>query len=166
MKRISRNASDVVFQVRILAGAYRKVNNYMSEIHRGLRVEEQKSQEQEGKEQFEELLESFELVHSLEELHAIVDLSPGLHALFADDQDMSVEEIELAIKNLSPEDARAYRARTSAKKDLIPLAPIVEQMNQFDKIGMLPEKDKALRARYMRLSRAVGFINKGKIRHN
>lgn len=114
----------------------------------------------------EELLESFELAHSLEELDAIVDLTPELHALFGDDRDMSAEQIEVAINNLSPEDAKAYQARTSAKKDLIPLAAIVGKMNILEKEGnMLSEKQKELRKKYMRLSGAVGMINQGRIRH-
>lgn len=135
----------------------------MSEIRKEPKVEEQKPTEDLREEglKFEELLESFESVHSLEELHAIVDLSPELHALFGDDRGMSVEEIELAMKNLSPEDARAYVARTNAKKDLI---PIVAKLTVLIEI-ISPEKYKELKEKYMRLSRAVGMINKGKIRH-
>jgi hypothetical protein len=88
--------------------------------------------------EFEEMLASFELIHSLAELHLII--------------------------NLRPEDAPKYPLRESAKTALI---PIVAKLNILKKeTNIAPEKHEELKAKYMRLSRAVGMINNNKVDHN
>ena len=88
--------------------------------------------------EFEEMLASFELIHSLAELHLIIDLKP--------------------------EDAPKYPLRESAKTALI---PIVEKLNILKKeTNITPEKHKELKAKYIQLSRAVGMINNNKVDHN
>lgn len=88
--------------------------------------------------EFEEMLASFELIHSLTELHLIIDLEP--------------------------EDAPKYPLRESAKTALI---PIVAKLNILKKeTNIAPEKHEELKAKYMRLSRAVGIIKNNKVDHN
>ena len=88
--------------------------------------------------EFEEMLISFELIHSLAELRLIIDLKP--------------------------EDAAKYPLRESAKAALI---PIVAKLNILKKeTNIVPEKHEELRAKYMHLSRAVGMINNNKVDHN
>ena len=88
--------------------------------------------------EFEEMLASFELIHSLAELHLIIDLKP--------------------------EDTPKHPLRESAKTALI---PIVAKLNILKKeTNIMPEKHEELKAKYMRLSRAVGMINNNKVDHN
>ena len=88
--------------------------------------------------EFEEMLISFELIHSLAELRLIIDLKP--------------------------EDAAKYPLRESAKAALI---PIVAKLNILKKeTNIVPEKHEELKAKYMHLSRAVGMINNNKVDHN
>ncbi|MFH1112050.1 MAG: hypothetical protein V1712_03195 [Patescibacteria group bacterium] len=88
--------------------------------------------------EFEEMLTSFEIDHSLAELHLIIDLKP--------------------------EDAPKYPLRESAKVTLI---PIVAKLNILKKeTNITPEKHEELKAKYMQLSRAVGMINNNKVDHN
>ena len=85
------------------------------------------------------MLVSFELIHSLPELHLIIDLKP--------------------------EDTSKYPLRESAKAALI---PIVAKLNILKKeTNIAPEKHEELKAKYKRLSRAVGIINSNnKVDHN
>lgn len=86
----------------------------------------------------EELLALFESAYSLAELHLIIDLAP--------------------------EDAPKYPLRESAKAALI---PIVEKLNMLKKeTNIAPEKHEELKAKYTRLSRAVGIINNNKVDHS
>ena len=89
--------------------------------------------------ELEEMLVSFELIHSLPELHLIIDLKP--------------------------EDTSKYPLRESAKATLI---PIVAKLNILKKeTNIAPEKHEELKAKYKRLSRAVGIINSNnKVDHN
>lgn len=88
--------------------------------------------------EFDELIASFEAMHSLEELHAIIDLKP--------------------------EDAPKYPVRESAKAALI---PIVAKLNALEADPTIPaEKIQELNDKYRRLSRAVGIINRNKVDHN
>ncbi|MDO8585335.1 MAG: hypothetical protein Q7R85_04455 [bacterium] len=87
--------------------------------------------------EYEEMLVSFESAYSLAELHLIIDLKP--------------------------EDAANYPLRESAKAALV---PIVEKMNILKKeTNIAPEKREELKARYERLSKAVGIINNNKVDH-
>ena len=88
--------------------------------------------------EFEEMLASFELIHSLAELHLIIDLKP--------------------------EDVSKYPLRESAKAALI---PIVAKLNVLKKeTNIASEKHEELKVKYMHLSRAVGMINNNKVDHN
>ncbi len=88
--------------------------------------------------EFEEILTSFELNHSLAELHLITDLTP--------------------------EDAPKYPLRESAKAAL---TPIVAKLNILkNETNIKPEQYEALKAKYTRLSRAVGMIHNNKVDHN
>ena len=88
--------------------------------------------------ELEEMLVSFESVHSLAEL--------------------------LFIINLTPQEAPNHPIREPARKALI---PIVAKLNILKKeTNILPEKYEELREKYMRLSRAVGIINNNKVDHN
>jgi len=88
--------------------------------------------------EFEEMLISFELIHSLTELHLIIDLKP--------------------------EDAPKYPLRESAKAALIPIVAKLNILKQETNIA--PEKYEELKAKYKHLSRAVGMINSNKVDHN
>lgn len=88
--------------------------------------------------EFEEMLASFELTHSLAELHLIIDLKP--------------------------EDAPKYPLREAAKAALI---PIFAKLNILKKeTNIAPEKHEELKEKYTHLSRAVGIINNNKVDHN
>jgi len=160
----------------------------MSEIHEGPSPEELEKQKQKAQHElrmrdyldiiiapedlrdcepeiaeFEAMLESFESAYSLEELLLVTDLTLELFTLLWNDRDMSAEEIKFAIKNLKPEDVRTYEIRTKAKKNLI---PIVSKMNAMKaETNISPERHDELKAKYRRLSRAVGMINNKKVCH-
>jgi hypothetical protein len=88
-------------------------------------------------EQFGELVRAFEAEHSLEELHAIIDLRP--------------------------EDVAQYPLRESAKSAL---APIFKLQNTLEnETNISAEKLAEVKAEYKRLSRAVGMINNNTVRH-
>lgn len=101
---------------------------------------------------FESLVADFEAKHSLEELLEIRTLSPELLGMFLKDRDNTEEVIEWLASALSPEDARRYQARSSAKIDL---EPIVEALKTYS----------SRREAYMKLSRAVGMISGNEIDH-
>lgn len=88
--------------------------------------------------EFEKMLASFELIHSLVELHLIIDLKP--------------------------EDAWKYALRESAKVMLIPIVAKLHMLKEETNIA--PEKYEELRAKYAVLNRAVGMINNNKVDHN
>jgi hypothetical protein len=88
--------------------------------------------------EFEAMITLFESMHSLEELHSII--------------------------NLTPVEAPKHPTREPARVALI---PIVAKLNALKKETDIPtEKHDELKARYMRLSRAVGMINNNKVDHN
>ena len=88
--------------------------------------------------EFEAMIALFESMHSLEELHSIIDLTP-------------IEASKHAIR----EPAR------------VALIPIVAKLNTLKKeTNISTEKHEELKAKYRRLSRAVGMINNNKIDHN
>jgi len=88
--------------------------------------------------EFEGMIELFESQHSLTELHSIIDLTP--------------------------EEAPQHPVREPARLALI---PIVAKLNFIrDKTNILPEKAEELKARYRRLSQAVGMINSNQIQHD
>lgn len=103
--------------------------------------------------EFKNMITSFESTHSLENLHLIVELSPELNTLFAHDRDMSIVQIESALKNLIPEDAKKYEIRRVARRDITPIAT---KLNTFKG----NKRYEALKVEYLRLSRAVGIIGK------
>lgn len=88
--------------------------------------------------EFEEMIASFESMYSLAELHSIIDLTA--------------------------EEAPQHPVREPAKAALI---PIVAKLNTLEKeTNISPEKYEELKAKYKRLSRAVGIINKNKVDHS
>jgi len=88
--------------------------------------------------ELERMFISFESEHSLEELNLIIDLTPA--------------------------DAPNHPVREPAKVALI---PIVTKMNILKKeTNISPKKQEELKAKYMKLSRAVGMINNNKVDHN
>lgn len=78
----------------------------------------------------------FETVHTLEDLHKIVDLTP--------------------------DEAPSHPRRERARLDLI---PIVEVLNALKETNISEERYDELEARYKVLSKAVGMINNNKVRH-
>jgi hypothetical protein len=88
--------------------------------------------------QFESMIAVFESTHSLAELHSII--------------------------NLTPAEASKHPIREPAR---IALIPIVAMFNTLKKeTNISPIKYEELKAKYMRLSRAVGIINNNKVDHN
>ncbi len=88
---------------------------------------------------FKELVASFEAEHSLEQLHAIVDLTI--------------------------DDAPKHPLFWPAKMAII---PIVTQMNRLkEETNIAPEQYEEMKAEYKRLSRAIGMIivKEGKVDH-
>ena len=87
--------------------------------------------------ELEKLFTAFEAEHSLDALHAIVDLTP--------------------------EEAPNHPVREPAKNAL---APITQLFNTIkDKTNITPDALAILTAKRKRLSQAVGIINKGKVDH-
>lgn len=132
--------------------------------------------------EFKNMIVSFESIHSLIKLRAIVDLSLDLATLFKYSDDIVSEKlIEDAIRTyekynpgyvevykkkiaevkaivLVPEDTEKFKIRIAAKKDL---APIVASLN-----SLKGNKDyEKFKTEYMRLARAVGTINNNKVDH-
>ena len=88
--------------------------------------------------ELEEMLLSFESEHSLTELSLIIDLTP--------------------------KEAPRHPIREPAR---IALVPIIKKLNMLKKkTNIIPERHEELKAKYMRLSRAVGIINNNKVDHN
>ena len=84
-----------------------------------------------------ELITSFELNHSLEDLHAITDLTP--------------------------QEAPNHPIREPARVALI---PIVEKLKELRKQTSISDKElEEINAAYKRCSQAVGMINKNKVDH-
>ena len=87
--------------------------------------------------EFEAMVTSFELKHPLEELNAIT--------------------------NITMEESRRNPVRESARVDLF---PIVFKLNILKKeTNISEEKYDKIKAKYMRISRAVGIINNNKVDH-
>ena len=88
--------------------------------------------------EFEGLIAAFESVHSLAELHLII--------------------------NLTAEEAPQHSVREAARAEL---GPIVAKLNVLKKeTNISLDKCEELKAQYMRLSRAVGIINNNTVDHN
>jgi hypothetical protein len=108
--------------------------------------------------EFEGMIAAFEAKHSLEELHAIVDLTPGEVACYALQVTVSPEKLAL-LADPTSEDVSRYLVRKVAREAL---APIAAKLNGLkEKTNISPEKYKELNARYKRLTRAVGFTDGG-----
>lgn len=88
--------------------------------------------------EFEEMLVLFESKHSLVELHSIIDLTPA--------------------------DAPKHLIRESARIDLTRIHTMKTILKKETNIS--DEKYKELDIKYLKLSRAVGIINKNKVDHN
>ena len=88
--------------------------------------------------EFERMIELFESEHSLAKLHLIVDLTA--------------------------EEAPRHPVREPARLALIPIVSKLNFLKQ--KTNILSEKEEELKAKYMRLSRAVGIINNNKVQHD
>lgn len=88
--------------------------------------------------EFENMTASFELTHSLAELHSIVDLT----AL----------------------EASKHTIREPARVALIPIVAMLNTLKKETNIS--PTKYEEIKAKYKRLSRAVGMINKNKVDHD
>lgn len=130
------------------------------------------------------LIDVFESTHSIEELKAIVEISPDLALVFEYADDLATpERIEAAVKLyekhnpmyaafykakmamvkaivLSPEEARKLEIRIAAKKDLIPIVEILRDLSESNK------DYKRLKTRCSILMKAVGSLNKNKINHD
>lgn len=101
---------------------------------------------------FESLVADFEAKHSLDELLEIKSLSPELLGMFLKDRGNTEEVIDWLASALLPEDVRRYRARSSAKIDLEPIAEALKTYSNG-------------REAYMKLSRAVGYIIGNEVVH-
>ena len=86
---------------------------------------------------FKDLLAAFESKHSLDELNAIVDLTPA--------------------------EARLHPVREPARQGLIPILNTLNVLGAETDISL--DDYGTLYARYRRLSMAVGTINNNKVRH-
>ncbi len=86
---------------------------------------------------FKEMIASFEAKHSLEELHAITDLTP--------------------------EEAPKHPLREPARVAIIPIDAQLKKIKE--ETNITPEQYEEMRAEYKRLTRAIGMINKGKVDH-
>lgn len=87
--------------------------------------------------EFENIIALFESKHSLESLHSITDLTP--------------------------QEAPNHILREPARVALIPIVALLNTLENETNISK--NKYEELKAEYMRLSRAVGIINKNKVDH-
>ncbi len=88
--------------------------------------------------EFDDMLAAFESFHSIAELHSIIDLTPR--------------------------EAPNHPIREPARLALIPIVSKLNALKQ--KADTSPEEREELKAKYMRLSRAVGMINNDKVDHS
>jgi len=88
--------------------------------------------------QFESMISLFESTHSLMELNLITDLTPA--------------------------EAPKHPIREPARVALIPIVALLNTLKKETNIST--EKHEELKAKYKRLSRAVGIINNNKVDHN
>jgi len=88
--------------------------------------------------EFEAMIALFESMHSLVDLHSIIDLA----------------QVE----------APKHPIREPARVALIPIVALLNTLKKETDISL--EKHEELKAKYMRLSRAVGMINKNKVDHD
>jgi len=88
--------------------------------------------------EFEAMITLFESMHHLEELNSIT--------------------------NLTPVEAPKHPTREPARLALIPIVATLNALKKETNIS--PEKLEEVKAKYMRLSRAVGIINNNKVDHN
>ena len=88
--------------------------------------------------EFDSLIASFESKYSLEELHLITDLTP--------------------------QEAQNHPLREPARVALIPIVKLLNDLKAT--YGETSPEYKSIKEKYMRLSRAVGMINKNKVDHN
>ncbi len=88
--------------------------------------------------EFDSLVSKFESTHSLAELHLIVDLTP--------------------------QEAPNHPLREPARVALIPIVKLLNELKAT--YGETSPEYQSIKEKYMRLSRAVGMINKDKVDHN
>jgi|SRR3989344_6424184 len=88
--------------------------------------------------QFESMVTLFESTHSLSKLHLIIDLTP--------------------------QEAPKHAIREPARVALIPIVALLNTLKKETNIST--KKHEELKAKYRRLSRAVGMINNNKVNHN
>ncbi|MBA3284610.1 MAG: hypothetical protein H0U27_06070 [Nitrosopumilus sp.] len=87
--------------------------------------------------EFETFITNFEQSHNLEELNTITELTP--------------------------EDAPNHPIREPARKDLNPIVALLNTLKK--ETAITEEKHEELKAKYKRLSQAVGIINRGIVDH-
>lgn len=129
--------------------------------------------------ELEAMITSFEATHSLEELHAITDLSPELAIVFTFAKEISYtpEQLEHLLRHvtvvepkyaeiqrkkiaeakaivLTPEDTEIYNKRIAAKNDLELIVAMLSTL-----------KNEELKMKCKRLMKAVGSIKNGKVNH-
>ena len=135
----------------------------MNEIYKGPNAEEQESQE--GDDQYEQWIKDHpETVTAPENKRECGPEIAEFEAMIVSfESTYSLPELLLII-DLTPNEAPKHPIREPAKNALI---PIVALMNKLEKeTDITSEKHKELRVKYMRLSRAVGIINRNKVDHN
>jgi hypothetical protein len=88
--------------------------------------------------EFESMIALFESVHSLTELNSIIDLTP--------------------------QEAPKHAIREPARVALIPIVTLLNILKKETNIST--QKYEELKAKYRRLSQAVGMINNNKVDHN
>jgi len=88
--------------------------------------------------EFEAMTALFESMHHLKELNSII--------------------------NLTPVEAPKHPTREPARLALIPIVVLLNTLKK--ETDITPTKHEELKAKYMRLSRAVGIINNNKVDHN
>lgn len=99
--------------------------------------------------------------HSLEDLNNITIISPELVSLMIKSRELiakgNYDELELAVANLSPEEAGKYRIREAAKSELDLIQTLLRILEKETTIST--EDYLVLNAKYNQISKAVGMIN-------
>ena len=134
----------------------------MSEIEKKPKAGEKTSQEEE--ELYEKYMEDHpEAVIVREDLRECAPEIAEFEGMITSFELTYPLEALLLIVNLTPKEAPKHPIREPAKNALI---PILEKLNTLGReTNISPEKYEELEAQYMRLSRAVGFVNNNKVDH-
>ena len=135
----------------------------MNEIYKGPNAEKQESQE--GDDQYEQWMKDHpETATAPENKRECGPEIAEFEAMIASFESTYPLSELLLIIDLTPNEAPKHPIREPAKNALIPIVALINKLEK--ETDITSKKHEELRAKYMRLSRAVGIINGNKVDHN